>query len=67
MSYDDFKLSTPPDSEQEIEVLKCEACNDEVEWLTPLGIEAYGLNKHSLVCLGCLNNLHDEYTLITND
>lgn len=46
--------------ETEREVPKCEACLEESDFRTELGIYRLNLNPRSMVCSSCLSELHEE-------
>lgn len=54
-NYDEWKLASPPDTEDEVEYINCELCNDvisvdELEILTPIINQHF---KEQIVCKEC--------------
>ena len=67
MNYDNWKQETPPQFDEEKQPEKCEACLEETDFRTELGIYRLNLNPKSMVCASCLDELHNELIINTTE
>jgi len=63
MTYDEWKMMTPPTNNNDEVVYLCECCKEEVEEVFTLKIETVNLKPTDSVCGFCLNELHNNLTL----